>query len=79
MGIAAWPDFTYFGNDSLTTRFVRSQPTCNRKVYSSTQTFIIMIVKGFLPKYLRVVLQNKYHDKISEIRIEGHTNPKPTW
>ena len=35
------------------------------------------ILKGFLPKYLKVVLQNKYKDKIAEIRIEGHTDTKP--
>ncbi len=35
------------------------------------------ILKEFLPKYLRVVLQDKYKDKIAEIRIEGHTNTKP--
>jgi outer membrane protein OmpA-like peptidoglycan-associated protein len=32
------------------------------------------ILESFLPKYLNVVLQNKYQDKISEIRIEGHTD-----
>jgi outer membrane protein OmpA-like peptidoglycan-associated protein len=35
------------------------------------------ILSEFLPKYLRVVLQDKYQDKIAEIRIEGHTNAKP--
>ena len=35
------------------------------------------ILKNFLPKYLNVVMQEKYKDVISEIRIEGHTNNKP--
>jgi outer membrane protein OmpA-like peptidoglycan-associated protein len=35
------------------------------------------ILTDFLPKYISVVLQNKYKDKISEIRIEGHTDTKP--
>lgn len=35
------------------------------------------ILKEFLPKYLSVVMQDKYKDKIAEIRIEGHTNTKP--
>lgn len=35
------------------------------------------ILKEFLPKYLNVVLQDKYKTKIAEIRIEGHTNTKP--
>lgn len=32
------------------------------------------ILENFLPKYLSVVLQDKYKDKIAEIRIEGHTD-----
>ena len=35
------------------------------------------ILSEFLPKYLGVVMQDKYKDKIAEIRIEGHTNTKP--
>lgn len=35
------------------------------------------ILAEFLPKYLGVVMQDKYKDKIAEIRIEGHTNTKP--
>lgn len=35
------------------------------------------ILIEFLPKYLSVVLQPKYQDKIAEIRIEGHTDTKP--
>ena len=37
-----------------------------------------VILKDFFPKYLNIVLQEKYKDKISEIRIEGHTDTKPT-
>lgn len=32
------------------------------------------ILLEFFPKYLKIVLQEKYRDKISEIRIEGHTD-----
>jgi outer membrane protein OmpA-like peptidoglycan-associated protein len=35
------------------------------------------ILKDFFPKYLKVVLQKKYVDKIAEIRIEGHTDTNP--
>lgn len=35
------------------------------------------ILTDFLPKYLNVVLQGKYKDKIAEIRIEGHTDTNP--
>ncbi|MDB4926637.1 OmpA family protein [Mucilaginibacter sp.] len=34
------------------------------------------VLSEFLPKYLSVVMQDKYKDKIAEIRIEGHTNTK---
>lgn len=36
-----------------------------------------IILTEFLPKYLGVVMQDKYKTKIAEIRIEGHTNTKP--
>lgn len=32
------------------------------------------ILTEFLPKYLTVIMQDKYKDRISEIRIEGHTD-----
>jgi outer membrane protein OmpA-like peptidoglycan-associated protein len=32
------------------------------------------ILINFFPKYLSIVLQEKYKDKIAEIRIEGHTD-----
>jgi outer membrane protein OmpA-like peptidoglycan-associated protein len=35
------------------------------------------ILQDFFPKYLKVVLQKKYADKIAEIRIEGHTDTAP--
>ncbi len=35
------------------------------------------ILSDFLPKYLNIVLQEKYRGKIAEIRIEGHTDTIP--
>lgn len=35
------------------------------------------ILWEFFPKYLDIVLQEKYKEKISEIRIEGHTDSIP--
>jgi outer membrane protein OmpA-like peptidoglycan-associated protein len=35
------------------------------------------ILTEFLPKYLAVVMQDRYKDKIAEIRIEGHTDTMP--
>jgi len=36
------------------------------------------ILSEFFPKYLKVIMQDKYKDKIAEIRIEGHTDEVPT-
>lgn len=35
------------------------------------------ILSDFFPKYLSVIMQDKYKDKIAEIRIEGHTDDVP--
>lgn len=35
------------------------------------------ILSDFFPKYLNVIMQPKYIDKIAEIRIEGHTDDVP--
>lgn len=37
------------------------------------------ILTEFFPKYLKVILQTKYKEKIAEIRIEGHTDDAPTF
>jgi len=36
-----------------------------------------LILDNFLPRYFDILLQKKYRDKISEIRIEGHTDTVP--
>lgn len=40
-----------------------------------------VILDQFLPRYFDILLQDKYSDKIAEIRIEGHTDavPAPTY
>ncbi len=35
------------------------------------------ILDEFLPRYFNILLKDKYKDKISEIRIEGHTDTTP--
>lgn len=35
------------------------------------------ILDNFLPRYFEIILQEKYKDKIAEIRIEGHTDVVP--
>jgi len=32
------------------------------------------ILEDFFPRYLRIILKDKYADKIAEVRIEGHTD-----
>lgn len=39
--------------------------------------YFAQILDSFLPRYFNVLLQEKYKDKISEIRIEGHTDAVP--
>lgn len=35
------------------------------------------ILNSFLPRYFNIILQDKYKDKLAEIRIEGHTDKVP--
>ncbi len=35
------------------------------------------LLNSFFPRYLAIITQEKYKYKISEIRIEGHTDPLP--
>ena len=44
---------------------------------SEITSYFQTILTDFIPKYLNVVLQDKYKDKIAEIRIEGHTDTIP--
>lgn len=44
---------------------------------AETTPYFREILSDFFPKYLSVVMQEKYQSKISEIRIEGHTDTKP--
>jgi outer membrane protein OmpA-like peptidoglycan-associated protein len=50
-------------------------------LFNSGQTairpYFAEILNSFLPRYFNVLLQEKYKDKISEIRIEGHTDAVP--
>lgn len=60
----------------LSIKFTNPQVLFDEGKSDVTPTFQ-NILKEFLPKYLSVVMQDKYKDKIAEIRIEGHTNTKP--
>ena len=63
-------------DDDLSIKFTNPQVLFDEGKSDVTLTFQ-MILREFLPKYLNVVMQDKYKDKIAEIRIEGHTNTKP--
>ncbi|WP_276976100.1 OmpA family protein [Flavobacterium filum] len=63
-------------DEDLSIKFTNPQVLFDEGKSDVTPTFQ-NILKEFLPKYLSVVMQDKYKDKIAEIRIEGHTNTKP--
>lgn len=63
-------------DNDLSIKFTNPQVLFDEGKSDVTPTFQ-NILREFLPKYLKVVLQDKYKDKIAEIRIEGHTNTKP--
>ena len=50
-------------------------------LFESGQTnirpYFSTILNDFLPRYFDILLQDKYEDKIIEVRIEGHTDAVP--
>ena len=44
---------------------------------TNIRPYFSSILDEFLPKYFDILLQEKYQDKISEIRVEGHTDNDP--
>ena len=52
-------------------------------LFESGQTdirpYFATILDDFLPRYFDILLQEKYKDKIAEIRIEGHTDTVPAY
>lgn len=44
---------------------------------TTIRPYFASILDKFLPRYFNVLLQDKYKDKIAEIRIEGHTDTVP--
>jgi len=41
------------------------------------RVYFNQILNSFLPRYFEILLKDKYKNKISEIRIEGHTDTVP--
>jgi len=60
----------------LSIKFTNPQVLFSEGSADITSHFQTILV-DFIPKYLSVVLQEKYKNKIAEIRIEGHTDTKP--
>jgi outer membrane protein OmpA-like peptidoglycan-associated protein len=60
-------------DNDLSIKFTNPQVLFGRGSAEITDNFKT-ILSEFLPKYLNVVLQDKYKEKIAEIRIEGHTD-----
>ena len=44
---------------------------------TSIRPYFSTILNNFLPRYFDILLQDKYEDKIIEVRIEGHTDAVP--
>lgn len=63
-------------DNDLSIKFTNPQVLFNTGSSEITSHFQ-NILTDFFPKYLSVVLQEKYKNKIAEIRIEGHTDTKP--
>jgi len=63
-------------DNDLSIKFTNPQVLFSEGSADITSHFQTILV-DFIPKYLSVVLQEKYKNKIAEIRIEGHTDTKP--
>lgn len=63
-------------DNDLSIKFTNPQVLFSEGSADITSHFKNILV-DFIPKYLSVVMQDKYKDKIAEIRIEGHTDTKP--
>ena len=63
-------------DNDLSIKFTNPQVLFNTGSSEITPYFQ-SILSEFLPKYVAVVVQPKYKDKIAEIRIEGHTDTIP--
>lgn len=63
-------------DDNLSIKFINPQALFDVGSEKITP-YYQQILMDFLPKYMKVVTNKKYRDKIAEIRIEGHTDTFP--
>jgi len=68
-----WSEYIEFDHSNLSIKFVGRDIQFKPDQDRIRSTFR-MILNDFLPKYLNVIAQEKYKDKIAEVRIEGHAN-----
>ena len=59
---------------TLTVRFVEPKGFFDTGSANLTPQFQ-QILNDFLPRYIKIISQDKYKDYVEEIRIEGHTDP----
>jgi len=59
-------------NPDLEIKFNKDDINFETNKYDLPENFI-NILKDFIPKYLKIINNQKYSDKIKEIKILGHT------
>lgn len=62
----------------LSIKFVNQEVLFASAQSNISKEFKVML-DSFFPKYLDIIMQEKYFDKISEVRIEGHTDTTNTY
>ena len=61
----------YLDKETLSIRFKQPFPI---NVYEVSEDFASKVLRNFFPRYIAILTQDKYRDRIAEIRIEGHTS-----
>lgn len=71
--LAEWQGYIEYDSTNLSIKFIGQdiQFTGNSDIIRSK---FREILDDFIPPYLEVIAQEKYKDKIAEVRIEGHAN-----
>lgn len=71
--LGQWKDYVEFDTSNLSIKFIGSdiqfRPDSDR-----VRSRFKNVLDDFIPKYVSVISQEKYKDKIAEVRIEGHAN-----
>lgn len=68
-----WIDYVEFDTANLSIKFIGSDIQFKPDSDRIRSTFA-KVLDDFIPKYISVISQEKYKDKIAEVRIEGHAN-----